>query len=134
MSQREQNDLTAAGVLLFVLAFLACVGVWKFGEAFDLNFETSFRQIISLIIYSIFVGGCIYFSSVTSSRFLTLKVLLPIFIVGFYFSLSPAVGYRMQNDYSLLLSGGVYWWYAWYSKLGLVIIAAIVSWINLDKY
>lgn len=134
MSQREENNLTSAGILFFIVIILVCLGVWKFGQTFDLNFETAVKQILGLIVYLIFIGGCFYFKVQTRSRFLTLKVLLPIFIMGFYFTLSPAITYRMQNDYLLVLHGGVYWWYAWYSKLAVIIITSIISWLGLEKY
>lgn len=135
MSRRDSNDFDSIFFLIIFFGIITCAGIWKFGQVFNLDFDTSLRQIFSLIVYFAVLAGAVYLSNQVNTKYTTLKVLYPLAIFGFYIALGPAIGYWAAHDRSLGFYGdGMYWWYRWYSVFFLFICAIGLSWYNIEEY
>jgi len=112
----NQNDSDAIAILFIVIVAVAAGLIWKFSQAFNLDFETASTVIMRL------VGTLVVIFFV--SRVMPFSMIYPLALGALWVAFFPALDYWAASDYTSFgfgRYGELPWWAEWYTKAGVLI-------------
>ena len=118
-------------VCLLIGAAIVCGLIFKFSQLLGIDFSTAFLQIGCLVALLSSLFALVHFGNMNVSK------VWPLWIFGLYISIAPTVNYWAAHESvtGYLYNDGnfQYWWYAWYSKLVILIAAGFITYL-INKY